>query len=135
MRTASFVAAFLAIVGASCTPGTTTTLTLPPTPSGSLPPTVAVVGVTFDVSCSPVAEALVDVELPHPSGAPKVRAITGLWDHQAVAVLANDAKGCGVWALGLAQGLSPETAAAIRGEVERGVQDFGVTASPVPREP
>jgi hypothetical protein len=136
MRSAPFVVAILVIAGASCTRGTMTTTTPPPpAPSGSLPTTVAVGGVTYDISCSPVAEALVDVELPRPPGAPRVRAITGLWDHQAIAVLANDAQGCGVWALGLAEGLSPEATAAITGEVERGLQDFGVTASPVPREP
>ena len=75
-----------------------------------------------------------DIELPH-AGEPKIRAVTGLWDHQAVAVLANDPKGCGVWALGLARGLSPEATAQIQQEVADGVKNFGVTASPVPREP
>jgi hypothetical protein len=136
MRSAPFALAVLVVALASCTRGTTTpTPTSRPSPTGSLPATVVVEGITFDVSCSPVAEALVDIELPHPSGAPKIRAIAGLWDHQAVAVLANDASGCGVWTLGLAEGLSPEVATAITAEVERGVQDFGVTASPVPREP
>jgi hypothetical protein len=92
-------------------------------------------GTNYDVACVPVAEALVDVELPHPPGQPKIRAITGLWDRQAVAVLANDAGRCGVWTLGLAEGLSADVAAAITGEVARGVERFGVTASPVPREP
>ena len=135
MKPPPFLAVALVIASASCTRGSTTTPSQPPSSSGSLPKTVLVEGTTYDVSCSPVAEALVDVELPHPSGGPKVRAITGLWDKQAVAVLANDATACGVWTLGLAESLSPETSAAIRGEVERGVQDFGVTASPVPREP
>ncbi len=90
--------------------------------------------ITFDVSCTPVAEALVDIELPH-AGEPKIRAVTGLWDHQAVAVLANDPKTCGVWVLGLAQGLSGEAADQIHQEVADGVKSFGVTASPVPREP
>jgi len=135
MRVWSCVAAILVIVGISCTRSTTTATPPSPSVSGFPSSTVVVEGITYDVSCSPVAEALVDVELPHPTGEPKIRAITGLWDHQAVAVLANDAQGCGVWALGLAEGLSPEVAAAIDAEVGRGVEHFGVTASPVPREP
>jgi hypothetical protein len=90
-------------------------------------------GIRFEVGCAPVAEALVDIELPH-SGQPKLRAITGLWDHQAVAVLANDPKGCGVWTLALADGLSDEARGEIRSEAARGVEDFGVTASPVPHD-
>jgi len=136
MKPAAFVVACLVIALASCTRGTTApTPTSRPRPTGSLPATVTVGRITFDVSCSPVAEALVDIELPHPSGEPKIRSITGLWNHQAVAVLANDASGCGVWTLGLAEGLSAEATTAITGEIERGVQHFGVTASPVPREP
>jgi hypothetical protein len=92
-------------------------------------------GITFEVRCTPVAEALVDIELPRPTGEPRLRAITGVWDRQGIAVLANDARGCGVWALGLAEGLSSEASAAIGDEVARGVERFGVTASPVPREP
>ena len=42
------------------------------------------------------------------------RAITGLWDHQAIAVLANDRTGCGVWALGIAQGVGEQAEEAIR---------------------
>ena len=137
MRIALFAVAVLMIGSASCTRSTTATVTATPSPSrtGSLPGTVVVEGITYDVSCSPVAEALVDVELPHPPVEPKIRAITGLWDQQAVAVLANDAEGCGVWALGLAEGLSSDAAAAIVDEVAGGVEHFGVTASPVPREP
>lgn len=135
MRIAPFIAATLLIVGTSCTRSTTAPPTPPPSQTGSPAATVVVEGITYDVSCSPVAEALVDVELPHPAGEPKIRAITGLWDRQAIAVLANDGQGCGVWALGLAEDLSPEVAAAIVGEVRRGVEHFGVTASPVPREP
>jgi hypothetical protein len=128
---------FLALAAAGCTAGTTGS-TVPTSPGArpdGLPGPIALRNVTFDVSCTPVAEALVDVELPHPVGEPKIRAITGLWDRQAIAVLANDAKGCGVWALGLAEGLSPEASQEIREEVARGVGNFGVTASPVPREP
>jgi hypothetical protein len=99
-----------------------------------LPATVSVGPITYDVSCTPVAEDLIDIELPH-AGEPKIRAVTGLWDHQAVAVLANDPTECGVWALGLARGLSTEATAQIQQEVADGVKDFGVTASPVPREP
>jgi hypothetical protein len=104
-----------------------------PLPAG-LPATVTVGHTTYDVSCTPVAETLVDIELPH-AGQPKIRAVDGLWDHQAVAVLANNPKGCGLWALGLARGLSNEAATEIRQEVADGVKNFGVTASPVPREP
>ena len=124
-------------VAVGCTGNGTPTATTPaPTGSsgGDMPPTVSVGHITFDVSCTPVAEALVDIELPH-AGEPKIRAVTGLWDHQAVAVLANDPKGCGVWALGLARGLSPAATAQIQQEVADGVKNFGVTASPVPREP
>ena len=102
---------------------------------GAVPSTVTSRGRTFDVLCSPVAEALVDVKLPHETGQPFVRAITGLWDQQAIAVLANDKHGCGVWALGVASDLSPETRDAIRTEVADGVARFGVTASPVPKDP
>ena len=132
-----FVAAILAIGAASCTADATTTTGADPTPSTShaLPQTVSVRGRTYDVECLPVAEALVDIELPHPAGQPRLRAITGLWDRQAVAVLANDAQGCGVWVLGLAEGLSEEASAAIIDEVTQGVEHFGVTASPVPKEP
>ena len=113
-----------------------TSPTSPPhsTPGGGLPSTVTVGRVTYDVSCTPVAETLIDIELPH-AGEPKIRAVTGLWDRQAVAVLANDPKGCGMWALGLARGLSTEAMTQIRQEVADGVKNFGVTASPVPREP
>ena len=103
-------------------------------PSHRLPATVTVGKTLYTVECTPVAEALVDIELPQSAGAPKVRAITGLWDRQAVAVLANDPKGCGVWSLGLAEGLSDDATGQIENEVARGVADFGVTASPVPRE-
>ena len=119
---------------AGCTGGETVT-SASPTPSER--PKIATVtsdGVTFDVGCTPVAEALVDIELPH-AGQPKLRAIAGLWDHQAVAVLANDPKGCGVWTLALARGLSDEARMQIEDETARGVGIFGVTASPVPRNP
>jgi len=125
----------LGLVIASCTAGGATTTPTPDvTGDHELPATVGVGHITFDVSCTPVAETLVDIELPH-AGEPKIRAVTGLWDHQAVAVLANDPKGCGVWALGLAQDLSAEATDQIRREVADGVKTFGVTASPVPREP
>jgi hypothetical protein len=132
------VAVVVVIAIGSCTRGNADT-TSPAAPasssSSSLPSTVEALGITFDVRCTPVAEALVDIELPRPAGEPRLRAITGVWDHQGIAVLANDARGCGVWALGLANNLSPEASAAIGDEVARGVEHFGVTASPVPREP
>ena len=136
MRSRSIVAAIVVIAIGSCTRGDTSVPTAPgPSSSTSIPSTVEAMGITFDVRCTPVAEALVDIELPRPAGEPRLRAITGVWDHQGIAVLANDARGCGVWALGLAEGLSSETSAAISDEVARGVERFGVTASPVPREP
>lgn len=136
MRSRCLVAVIVVIATGSCTHTDTSLPTAPATSSStSLPSTVEAMGITFDVRCAPVAEALVDIELPRPTGEPRLRAITGVWDHQGIAVLANDARGCGVWALGLAEGLSSEASAAIGDEVARGVQRFGVTASPVPREP
>jgi hypothetical protein len=114
--------------------------TLSPPASGPTGPTtqpsrasVRFHGLHFDVQCTPVAEALVDIELPH-EGQPAMRAITGLWAHQAVAVLANDPKGCGLWSLAVATGLSATTKTQIEEEAARGVEHFGVTASPVPRD-
>jgi hypothetical protein len=136
VRTCGFVVA-LGCLAASCTHGgaaTSPTGSPDQTPARGLPATVTVGRTTFDVSCTPVAEALIDIELPH-AGEPKIRAVTGLWDHQAVAVLANDPKHCGVWALGLARGLSEEATTQIRQEVADGVKNFGVTTSPVPRNP
>ena len=130
-------AAVLACLAVACTGGsgsTTPTSAPDPTPGDGLPTTVHVGNITYDVSCTPVAEALIDIELPH-AKEPKIRAVTGLWDHQAVAVLANNPKGCGVWALGLARGLSQEATTEILQEVADGVKNFGVVASPVPREP
>jgi hypothetical protein len=138
LKARRIVALVLVLAIGSCTRGgaDATTPTVPASNlSGSLPSTVKAMGITFDVQCTPVAEALIDIELPRPAGEPKLRAITGVWDHQGIAVLANDARGCGVWALGLADDLSPEASAAIGEEVARGVERFGVTASPVPREP
>jgi hypothetical protein len=136
VRSRFIVAVIVVIATGSCTQGDVSVPTTPGTSSSSsIPSTVEAMGITFDVRCTPVAEALVDVELPHPTGEPRLRAITGVWDHQGIAVLANDARGCGVWALGLAEGLSQEASAAIGDEVARGVERFGVTASPVPREP
>jgi len=100
----------------------------------TFPSHISVEGRTFDVSCIPVAEALVDIKLPHAPGDPMVRAITGIWDQQAVAVLADDEPGCGVWALAIARDVSEGTAGQIQQEVVDGVERFGVTASPVPRD-
>jgi hypothetical protein len=124
----------IGLLAVACTGGEPTTSTPDATAARALPATVQVGRTRFDVTCTPVAEALVDIELPH-AGQPKIRAVTGLWDRQAVGVLANDPKGCGVWTLGLAQGLSQEAADQIRQEVADGINTFGVTASPVPREP
>jgi hypothetical protein len=120
--------AALAVCAVSCT-STTSTTTPSPAPT---PAAVRFAGIRFDVGCAPVAEALIDIELPH-HGQPKMRAITGLWDHQALAVLRNDPKGCGVWTLALATDLSGATSRQIQEETARGVEIFGVTASPVPR--
>ena len=136
MRSRCLAAVIAVIATGSCTHADTSAPTAPASGSSTLlPSTVEAMGITFEVRCTPVAEALVDIELPRPTGEPKLRAITGVWDHQGIAVLANDARGCGVWALGLAEGLSSEASAAIGEEVARGVERFGVTASPVPREP
>jgi len=97
--------------------------------------TVVVRDVTYELRCQPVAEALVDVDLPRRSGQPKVKAIAGVSWTQAVAVQSDDPSGCGLWALGLAAGLSRTTADSILAEIARGVQAFGVTASPMPEEP
>jgi hypothetical protein len=123
------------VFAAACTGTTpTTSASVTATPSLALPPRVTVDGRIFDVSCTPVAEAVVDVKLRHDPGQPVTRAITGLWNHQAVAVLANDRSHCGVWALAVAQDVSAQAADQIRREVAQGVADFGVTASPVPRD-
>jgi hypothetical protein len=123
----------VAVIGlAACTSAATTTSSAPA--SSAMPNHVSVNGQMFDVSCTPVAEALVDIKLPHTPGEPMVRAITGVWDRQAVAVLANDRQGCGVWALAIARDLTDATVEQIRGEVADGVERFGVTASPVPRD-
>jgi len=84
----------LGCLAASCTQGgATTTPTRSPdqAPGRAMPATVTVERTTFDVSCTPVAEALIDIELPH-AGEPKIRAVAGLWDQQAVAVLEKAAK-------------------------------------------
>lgn len=124
-------------------PGGSTTATAPPGSStsgsaGSCTPagcdlTVHVGNIAFDVACDPVAEALTDVDLPHHTGEPKIKAIAGIARLQGVAVFLNEPGGCGLWALGLAEGLSPEAAAAVRGEARRGVERFGVTATPIPK--
>jgi hypothetical protein len=95
--------------------------------------TVHVGNLAFDVSCEAVAEALTDVDLPHHAGEPKVKAIAGIARVQGVAVYLNEPDGCGLWALGLAGGLSAPTADAVRDEVSRGVRRFGVTATPIPK--
>jgi hypothetical protein len=89
-------------------------------------------GVRYEVACLPVAEAWVDIDLPREPGQPRIKAIAGVAWSQGVAVWWNDPGGCGLWALALADGLTPGTATSIRDEVERGVERFGVTASPMP---
>jgi hypothetical protein len=120
-------------MSSSCTPRTSTTTAAHPANS-SQASQVHFAGIDFAVGCAPVAEALTDIELPH-HGQPKLRAIAGLWDHEAVAVLANDPDGCGLWTLATADGLSDATRAEIETEAASGVQRFGVTASPVPKQP
>jgi hypothetical protein len=132
MRRAGAVFAAVCALG-GCTRSAPTEVS-PSAQPRTVPSRVAVEGRTFDVSCTPVAEALVDIKLPHAPGDPMVRAITGIWDQQAVAVLTNDRWGCGVWALAIARDVSGGTAAQIRQEVAAGVERFGVTASPVPRD-
>jgi hypothetical protein len=95
--------------------------------------TVHVGNLAFDVTCDPVAEALTDVDLPHHAGEPKIKAIAGIARVQGVAVYLDEPSGCGLWALGLAGGLPPDAEAAVRGEVRRGVERFGVTATPIPK--
>jgi hypothetical protein len=131
---AVFAAVFAAVIAlGGCTGSAPTEVSSSPR-SRAVPSHVAVEGRTFDVSCTPVAEALVDIKLPRAPGDPQVRAITGLWDRQAVAVLANDRPGCGVWTLAIARDVSERTVDQIRQEVAAGVERFGVTASPVPRD-
>jgi hypothetical protein len=132
MRVGAVAVPVVLVLGA-CT-RSTTTATSPSAPPGTLPGHVSVSGEVFDVACTPVAEALVDIKVPHTPGEPMIRAITGVWDRQAVAVLANDRSDCGVWALAIARDVSQPTADEIRREVADGVKNFGVTASPVPRD-
>jgi hypothetical protein len=137
----------LSLVLLTACPGGTTTATGPPgssagssatgsprscTPAGC-DLTIHVGNIAFDVACDPVAEALTDIDLPHHAGEPKIKAIAGIARLQGVAVFLNEPNGCGLWALGLAEGLSPEADASVRGEVRRGVERFGVTATPVPK--
>lgn len=90
-------------------------------------------GVEYRLECRPVPEALIDVELPHDGSRP-VKAIAGVSSTQGVAAMWRDPEGCGLWVLALAGDLTPATADAIREEMDRGVERFGVTASPVPKD-
>jgi hypothetical protein len=95
---------------------------------GSAGAIIAVRGTSYEEQCQPVAEAFVDAR-------PPVRAIAGLWSRQAVAVFAHDAKGsCGMWTLAVAPDPSASALDAIESEVRQGVANFGVTASPVPKD-
>lgn len=91
-------------------------------------------GTTYRLECRPVPEALIDVDLPRETGRP-IRAIAGVSSTQGIAVMWREPAGCGQWVLALANGLSGQAAGSIREEMERGVERFGVTASPVPSEP
>jgi hypothetical protein len=98
--------------------------------------TVHVGNLTFRVLCDPVAEALTDIDLPHHAGEPRIKAIAGIARVQGVAVFLNEpdgSHGCGLWSLALVDGLSDATANSIRAEVRRGVDRFGVTATPIPK--
>lgn len=89
---------------------------------------------TYRLECRPVPEALVDIDLPRETGRP-IRAIAGVSSTQGIAVMWREPTGCGQWVLALVEGLSTRTAGAIREEMARGVERFGVTASPVPTGP
>jgi hypothetical protein len=142
MRAAALVMV-VATVLAGCVPDSPTSILSPSPPS--LPPCspgdpscgevlVRVGGVDYRVGCQPVAKALVDVVLGRSQGR-TLRAIAGVASSQAVAVLWRDPDGCGLYTLALATHLSPAAAELIRDEMIRGVERFGVTASPVPRSP
>jgi hypothetical protein len=128
----------LAFVAVGCSAARTSgpPASLPsPTSSQIAAPVVHVLGRSYVEQCLPVAEALVDVPVSEPGAPFRVRAIAGVWDRQAVAVVANDRQGCGRWTLAIAAGLSAATRDQIRAEVRRGVATFGVTASPVVNDP
>ena len=92
-------------------------------------------GTTYLLGCVAVPEALVDIELPRGSGRRPIRAIAGVSSTHGVAVMWRDPTGCGEWILALAEGLDTDAARSIRDEMARGVARFGVTTSPVPKEP
>jgi hypothetical protein len=131
---------FLAVGSVACTASTGSSSAIQTPGPGVVPtspePTITVQGRPYNVHCQPVAEALLDVRISDPGAHPFARAITGLWFQQAVAVLAHDPKGpCGLWTLAVSPNLSPAALAAIDTEVKQGVANFGVTASPVPKDP
>lgn len=88
-------------------------------------------GATFIAECRPVAEDQLDVWLDT-SGQPKARAIAGIAHVEAVAFLHAEVEGCGRWSLALAEDLSSTRSESVRDEVDRGVDLFGMTASPKP---
>lgn len=138
-RASRLIMGLLLVVLPACTTGGTTGSTSPQPSCLADDPSCADVGVSVDgrsyrIECQPVAEALTDVVLGRDGGRP-VRAIAGVSSTQGVAVLWRDPAGCGLFALALARDLSEDTAQLIRDEVARGVERFGVTASPIPREP
>ena len=122
------------MLASACTAGSDQPLP-PSSPGAPKAQTVTALGRSYVEECLPAAEALVDVRISPPASRPVVRAIAGLWDAQGVAVYANDPHGCGVWELALASGLSTQARQAIEAEVDDGVGNFGVVASPVPKDP
>lgn len=135
------VALFAATTLAGCTSADPSTTPVPISPSGcelGQPGCEAAVetrGVTYEVACQAVPEALVDVDLPKQPGTPRLRAVAGIARSQGIAVLWDQPGGCGLWVLALAEGLTAATASSIRDEVARGVGRFGVTASSLPDDP
>jgi hypothetical protein len=116
--------------GDPTTPGATTPGATESCPDSVCGATVTLAdGAAYQGECRPVAEDQLDVWLST-AEPPKARAIAGVASVEAVAFLHREVEGCGEWSLALADGLSASRAASIREEVDRGVERFGVTASP-----
>jgi hypothetical protein len=132
------LACLVAMGCASCTVDASSSSPTPSPrhPSAPAHSVISVKGRTYAEECQPVAEAVVDVPLSKPGAHPPVRAIAGLWFEQAVAVVTNEPEGaCGLWTLAVAPNLSSVAHGAIEAEVREGVANFGITASPVPKDP